>query len=339
MLGARLGFVVAVVATLAVPASAAGQAAGCGQPYGPVYLDKYLDSNHELHLPPQVEASSVEVSQFLVRTFGPEARDLDGNGTEDIASNAIQKDPSPTVARPAGDISFTRAGATFTLVGAGELDDSAGQEIEVNVVNDADPDAIAESYLVPYGTASGTFDPADVGIEIKPGLVWPIGDWDGDGRTDLVRTHDGTIFEPGGTAPSEVYSGTSLLAVAAPSDATGVEPLETVAGTALALVPFDGLPPVLVTLERSGNTAVIRMLDDGQVLEYHLDVEFLQQTPSFFAVSGVDGRFLLVRYPVNSGPGDYEYWLSLDGPCAALVAAVQETPAATPVEGTPRYTG
>jgi hypothetical protein len=293
---------------------------------------------------PAVDAASVSTA-FPGFSTPP---DFDGDGTADVDPPAAVPGPQPvTVRRPAGDITFDRAGAGLQVMAAGDLDGDPGQELWVMVLTGGpglgEP-IVAESYVVPYGAPAGTHDPADVGIRVEPGLAWPVPDRTGDGVADVLAVDTGSVNLVGGT--TRVVSGAAVVAMAPGDDARPTSTVQTIPGGAQALADLGGSQPAIVTVEDLGGPVdmEVRVVDGTTTTVFTNRPAVVGFSPLELRPGGVQvlvgpsGRFVTATADSRSGGG--VYWWSLDAPCMPLSASrLPPSRAADPVAGTPRYTG
>jgi hypothetical protein len=333
----------AVVLLAATVFTDEGPAGGqtCASPYSPVYAQRGYPFNDPA---PMVEAGVVSTAPPDFSGMPP---DFDGDGTSDVDPPPAIPGPLPaTVHRPSGDITFVRAGSTVQVMAAGDLDGAPGQELWVMVLAGGPGPGgsiVAEAYVVPYATPAGTYDPADVGIRVEPGLAWPVPDRTGDGVPDVLDVDTGSANFVGGT--TRVVSGAAVVAVAPGDDARPTSTVATIPGGAQAYADLGGPQPAIVTVQDLGGPELeVRVIDGATTTVFTNRPAVVGFSPFELRPGGVrvlagpSGRFVMATADSRSGGG--AYWWSLDDPCTPLWAAtLPASRPASPVAGTPRYTG
>ncbi len=314
----------------------------CSEPYRP--LASVDQSSGSLATLPEVPGDDVfiEVSDLVQGAVGP--LDSDGDGQDDeIGVQQLGSDPA-TVTRGDGTLAFSRSDAVVSVSGsAGDLDGDGRDDI--GVIVGADLGRAQQAFVVPGTTPPGSYDPADVGIEVGD-IVTPIPDRDGDGIVELLDT---TLTAQGTTlvrGPTRIVSGAAVIAVGAPGDATGVPALIEAPGELLGFADLGRALPVLLTGETGGppdapNEGIIHLIDEsGDEAFTTLPFPFVVNLTSTFArpqvLAGPAGTFLALGQSERSGARAY-LW-RVDDPCGELPAG-PATPPAEPGPDTPPAPG
>lgn len=270
---------------------------------------------------------------------------IGGTQVAEQFSGPISPQPLPTVV-------LERAGTDITITGsAGDLDGDANDEFVVMVLTSSDPTVDPQSYLIP-GDATGTHDPADIGIRLAFGAALLVDSRDGDATPDLALT-DRYGVAGGRTV---IYSTAALAGLTAPADGRSTGVLLDAPGALVATADLGAPVKDLVLAETFDSPAHVVLHVGGEDGFADFTTE---PYGSFNTIVGGDvtvpeihvndtGTYLQVVQGDRDGVVGFVW--RIDDPCGALPPQPVQTttsttqpsttpPPATPVRGDASFTG
>jgi len=274
----------------------------CGPPVRPVFDEISTSSIPE---GPPFEATEVPTVDAGAQIGAP---DFDDDGLIDRAG-----DGQPAVVLPQGRVEFAHGNEQLTVFDAGPLDDEPLDELWV-IASTPRPTTISRSWVVPSTIAAGVHDPAEVGIEMPPGL--PIPEPSGGDRLWITRPDDVDLT----SGTTLLFAVADLLAPGTGGDATGVVPLATADGAATGVIDFDDDSPSLVTsVATEGDNLALRVRSgDGTVVALDSgEVEVLGSAFGLGTIEGLTGpaddRYVMLAS--SSRAGTQSIWWRIDDAC------------------------
>ncbi len=329
---AAAGVMVAASAAAApaVPERSTGRAqAACAQPYEPWF------SAYTYPTPAVVP----DLGASIAFDVGPP--DTDGDGKPDgIASGNSSK---VEITRGDGVVTLL-PGKQHKYIGlagarpqAGDLDGDGRDEVIIGVEQ-------GHQYLLPGTTEPGTYDIADVAIDLGalPNAGRPVGDQNGDGSNDLAFP----ALVTAGAYGWAVYGGDDLLAPGAGGTVTAPVAIAKYNGENLIAASLKpGATPTIITGSRYPSTTNITVHTSPPIALIGRDLlrEYTGGPGKLDAYSKNGQAFVTVAASDRSG-SSFAIW-NIDDPCSrsaaqpAAPAAPSEPKPAQPVAGNPNFTG